>query len=128
MIILRRSDRLYKKKHDLRDFAEDAPAAPQEGDLGILDTDLRYEISDDDTYPPPTADDPIIEDVEEWYPVDDDDLRIEIDELDALRGEAEEPVRRPPSESSSDTDSRSHDVDYDPVDFDDPEVRKKDNF
>ncbi len=124
MIILRRSDRLRNKEHDLRDYAENAPDAPQEGDLGILDTDLRYEISEDDTFIAPSSEmDPIFQDVEEWYPMDDNDLRIEIDELDALRGEAEEPVRRPPSESSQDTETEAaQDVDYDPVDFTDPQV------
>ncbi len=121
VIILRRSDRLHRKKHNLKDTLEDPPEAPQEGDLGILETDLRFEIEDDDTYPPPVEGDPFEqEDTEEYYPMDDDDLRIEVDELDALRGEAEEPVRRPPSVSS--TESEAQDVDYEPVDFTDPQV------
>ena len=122
IVFIRTSERLKKRAPvDLRDFAEDAPDADQTGDLTILTADLRYDEDDETVEPPPKGYDPHLSDDDEFYPENDDDLRIEVDELDGLRGDQEEdPVR--PESAIEISDSEDEKDEYGPVDFDDPQV------
>ena len=124
IIFIRSSERLKKREPlDLRDFAEDAPEADQRGDLTILEADLRYDEDDETVEPPPRDYNPLLSDDEEYYPENDDDLRIEVDELDALRADQEEDAVRPESAIEiSDTEAEEEKEEYDPIDFDDPQV------